>query len=80
MLQTNNVYLTMQYQQLVTNAFTFSVINNMYHLPEHWKHPVFYHTVCSRVSYDAMNKHGLAPLSPTGLCHAAAVCFCEVKA
>jgi len=36
MLQTNNVYLTMQYQQPVTNAFRFSLFNNMYHLPEHW--------------------------------------------
>jgi hypothetical protein len=75
MLQTNSVYLTMQYRQPVTNAFTFSVINNMNHLPEHWKHPVFYPTVCSRVSYDAMNKQGLARLSPTGLCHAEAVFF-----
>ena len=62
MLQTNNVYLTMHYQQPVTNAFTFSLFNNMYHLPEHWKHPVFYHTVCSR---DAINKQVLAPLSLT---------------
>jgi len=69
----------MQYQQPVTNAFTFSAFNNMYHPLEHWKHPAFYHTVCSRVSHDVMNKQGLAPLSLTGLCHAEAVCFCEVK-
>jgi len=62
--------MRLRFQYLITCTTYLNTENTLF----------FYHTVCSRVSYDVMNKQGLAPLSLTGLCHAEAVCFCEVKA